>query len=67
MPRRPSAGAQHAGRGGAGNIFKESELKNEAKAGNEKAIDDTESNISGESNEKEKAKKNWLFGKNTKA
>lgn len=63
VARRPSAGAQHAGRGGAGNVFKESELKKEAKMSDEKAIDDTESSTSGESAEKEKSKKNWLFGK----
>lgn len=63
VPRRPSAGAQHAGRGGAGNVFKESDLKKEAAASDEKAIDDTESSASGDSAEKDKAKKNWLFGK----
>ncbi|KAL6868908.1 hypothetical protein ACO1O0_000231 [Amphichorda felina] len=68
VPRRPSSGTQHAGRGGAGNVFKAGEVEAEtSKAANEKAVvDDSESSKSGDGSEKEKekekAKKHWLFG-----
>lgn len=69
VPRRESSGAQHAGRGGAGNIFKGEDISNlESK---EAAVDDD--SASDATGQKEKAEerlekvpskpKNWLFGK----
>ncbi|CAG9939448.1 unnamed protein product [Clonostachys rosea f. rosea IK726] len=76
VPRRPSSGAQHAGRGGAGNVFKDkAEAERLArKANNDSAVaeDDTESastDLKGgdkdkdkEAAAKEKSKKHWLLG-----
>merc|ERR1712000_61682 len=72
VPRRPSYGAQHSGRGGAGNVFKDKEVNAKADRQNtppEQAIrDDEDSTISGEDGDKlekaeKAAKKHWLFGK----
>lgn len=75
VPRRPSTGAQHAGRGGAGNVFKGEDVSNlettdavidddsssDATALKEKNGEKTEKS---EKTEKEAAaKKGWLFGK----
>lgn len=62
VPRRASSSAQYAGRGGAGNAFKDDEaaLKLTRKASNEQAIDDGPATP----NESIATKgKNWLFGK----
>ena len=71
VPRRSSYGAQHSGRGGAGNFFKDKEMgaKLEHQGAPEQAIrDDGDSNMSSEDGDKAKkaekaAKKHWLFGK----
>ncbi|KAF7559575.1 hypothetical protein G7046_g4564 [Stylonectria norvegica] len=69
VPRRSSSGAQHAGRGGAGNIFKDDEasIKLTRKASNEHAIDDDPA-VMPKSPRTEAASlaakgKTWLFGK----
>ncbi|CAM1507363.1 Fc.00g070040.m01.CDS01 [Cosmosporella sp. VM-42] len=62
VTRRSSSGAQHAGRGGAGNVFKDDEasLKLTLKTSNENAVDDGPVTT----NESLATKgKNWLFGK----
>ena len=72
--RRPSQGAQHAGRGGAGNVFKEGEKEELQKKTGDSAVDDSNDSGSSIVNDKEKegdvkdegfvAKlKNGLFGK----
>ncbi|KAL7794605.1 hypothetical protein V8C37DRAFT_376193 [Trichoderma ceciliae] len=74
VPRRLSAGAQYAGRGGAGNVFKgEEELEELARNRSvEQAIDEPPEKTSEKTSEKtdktEKieagtAKRRWLFGK----
>ena len=73
VPRRYSSGAQHAGRGGAGNVFKDTEDGAELvrKASREQAIVDDSTAAARRSNspampaaESLAAKgKNWLFGK----
>ncbi|KAL7942289.1 hypothetical protein V8C42DRAFT_331900 [Trichoderma barbatum] len=75
VPRRLSTGAQYAGRGGAGNVFKgEDELEELARNRSvEQAIDeepertsDKASDKSAEKTEKTEAgttKRRWLFGK----
>lgn len=62
VPRRASSSAQHAGRGGAGNVFKDDEAAQQLtrKASNEQAIDDGP--ISPSESLATKGK-NWLFGK----
>lgn len=62
VPRRASSGAQHAGRGGAGNVFKDDEVSRELarKKTNEQAISEETSPV-GESLASKG--KNWLFGK----
>jgi len=67
VPRRPSYGTQHSGRGGAGNVFKDKEVELTRKPSNEGAITDDEepksatSPTAGESLAQKG--KNWLFGK----
>lgn len=70
MVRRPSSGAQYAGRGGAGNIFKGEEVSNLETT--EAVIDDDSSSDAAGPKEKTGEKlekvpsnkgKNWLFGK----
>lgn len=62
VPRRPSAGAQHAGRGGAGNFFKAHDADNTEMTrtlSNENAIDDTpiaDDSLAAKG-------KSWLLGK----
>ncbi|KAF5009042.1 hypothetical protein FDECE_4729 [Fusarium decemcellulare] len=70
VPRRPSAGAQHAGRGGAGNIFKDNEAELNRKASNEEAISEEEEPASKPApapapvaESLAQKGKNWLFGK----
>lgn len=57
VPRRYSGGAQHAGRGGAGNVVKDDESKLERTESCGQAVDD-----SGDSEAKPK-KSGWFFGK----
>jgi hypothetical protein len=67
VPRRPSYGTQHSGRGGAGNVFKDKEVELTRKPSNEGAITDDDepksatSPAAGESLAQKG--KNWLFGK----
>ncbi|KAF4461963.1 hypothetical protein FALBO_11222 [Fusarium albosuccineum] len=72
VPRRPSAGAQHAGRGGAGNIFKDNEAELNRKASDEEAISEEDEPASKPAPAPAPAPvaeslaqkgKNWLFGK----
>jgi hypothetical protein len=72
VARRPSAGAQISGRGGAGNVFKGEDTAALRAASKENAIEDgtlppsTASTNSGSSNETQAAKskpKSWFFGK----
>jgi hypothetical protein len=62
VPRRPSTGAQHAGRGGAGNIFKSQAEAEAARASAaEQAVDDSDSATTPSA---VPAKgKGWFFGK----
>lgn len=62
--RRPSQGTQHAGRGGAGNIFKESEKKELQNKAGDSAVDDSHDYDSGaadNSGEKEEEAKDDGF------
>lgn len=63
--RRPSAGAQHSGRGGAGNVFKDDEATRlSRKLSNDEAISEEDSASPAMQGESLAAKgKNWLFGK----
>ena len=68
VPRRYSSGAQHSGRGGAGNIFRETEDSNKLarKPSQEQAIDDSADSKDTASPEPEAnaaKRKNWIFGK----
>ncbi|KAJ6786870.1 hypothetical protein PWT90_00011 [Aphanocladium album] len=59
VPRRYSSGAQHAGRGGAGNVFKDDTEELTRTASREQAVaDDTE-----RPETPSKSRKGWLFGK----
>jgi hypothetical protein len=61
VPRRPSNGAQHAGRGGAGNIFKSHAEAEAARASvAEQAVDDSDSTTTTTAPAKGKG---WFFGK----
>lgn len=69
VPRRFSSGAQHAGRGGAGNVFREDEDTPELvrKASREQAIvDDSSDRTDGKPvspGVETSKRRNWLFGK----
>ncbi|KAM5370658.1 hypothetical protein ACJZ2D_008372 [Fusarium nematophilum] len=73
VPRRPSAGAQHSGRGGAGNIFKDGEAELTRKASNEQAISEEDEPVPAKAASASapapaaeslaQKGKNWLFGK----
>lgn len=68
IPRRPSSGAQHSGRGGAGNVFKDKETELTRKLSNDEAITDEEEPKSANSptatgESLAQKGKNWLFGK----
>lgn len=56
VPRRASSSAQHAGRGGAGNVFKGEEAELARKASNDQAVDDSPESVVAKG-------KNWFFGK----
>lgn len=59
VPRRYSSGAQHAGRGGAGNVFKDDTEELARTASREQAVvDDTE-----RPETPSKSRKGWFFGK----
>ncbi|KAI9171907.1 hypothetical protein HJFPF1_01398 [Paramyrothecium foliicola] len=58
VPRRSSTGAQHAGRGGAGNVFKGEDAELVQKAATESAVDD-----SSDSTTTVPKNKGWFFGK----
>jgi hypothetical protein len=68
VPRRPSAGASHYGRGGAANVFKgDEDVLQKVNSKKDSAVDDSSSQKSGDS---EKGPKNLvskvkqsLFGK----
>lgn len=69
VPRRYSSGAQHSGRGGAGNVFRENEdLAELARKGSrEQAVaedaPDQNTTSSPEPDATAAKRKNWLFGK----
>jgi hypothetical protein len=64
VPRRPSSGAQHYGRGGAANVFKPEEIAAAQKASNDHAVDDSSSSRKSFEFESLAAKgKALLFGK----
>lgn len=70
IPRRYSSGAQHTGRGGAGNVFRENEELTELthKSSKEQAVfDDTtgggNATASTDPDATTQKRKNWLFGK----
>jgi hypothetical protein len=66
VPRRESAGAQHAGRGGAGNVFKADEVDLARQASHENAVDDSSSasdTLAAKPVPAPSKAKNWLFGK----
>lgn len=58
VPRRFSSGAQHAGRGGAGNVFKDDNAELKKTESREQAVVDDSSDAPAA-----KAKKSWIFGK----
>lgn len=58
VPRRFSSGAQHAGRGGAGNVFKDDNAELKKTESREQAVVDDSSDAPAP-----KAKKSWIFGK----
>lgn len=70
IPRRYSSGAQHTGRGGAGNVFRENEELTELahKSSKEQPVfDDTtdggNATASTDPDVTTQKRKNWLFGK----
>jgi hypothetical protein len=62
VTRRPSSGAQHAGRGGAGNVFRSDEVDDELSRRRSNTSDNAISDENDSVSHANKGKK-WFFGK----